>query len=274
LLLITNSGWAYTKEMMEYAFDQFLPGAMTWRQLFDLVIVSARKPGFFSSNSPILEVVDEERGLLKPIINSPEFGHAYYGGSAAAVEEALGLSGSEILYLGDHIYADVLASKSLLRWRTGLIVRELEQELQAIEGFKSDQRRFTALMARKEHLEQEYSQLRLEIQRLRKGRSRGSELGHEQLHEAAEARREALVSLDQEIGELARAAGALLNQRWGLLLRSGRDKSHLARQIENSADIYTSRVSNLLFVTPFAYLRGPRGWMPHDPGPNRAKPPS
>ena len=34
--------------------------------------------------------------------------------------------------------------------------------------------------------------------------------------------------------------------------------------IESYADVYTSRVSNLLFQTPFAYLRSPRGSLPHD----------
>jgi hypothetical protein len=39
----------------------------------------------------------------------------------------------------------------------------------------------------------------------------------------------------------------------------------MARQLERYADIYTSRVSNLLYVTPFAYLRPPPGKLPHDP---------
>ena len=45
---------------------------------------------------------------------------------------------------------------------------------------------------------------------------------------------------------------------------AGNDKSHLARQIEASADIYTARVSNFLHYTPFVYLRNPRGTLPHD----------
>ena len=65
--------------------------------------------------------------------------------------------------------------------------------------------------------------------------------------------------LDAAISPLARAAGEIENQRWGLLMRAGNDKSHLARQVERSADIYTSRVSNFLLHTPFAYLRPPRG---------------
>ena len=81
------------------------------------------------------------------------------------------------------------------------------------------------------------------------------------------ALRERLVALDARIGPLAKASSELVNTRWGLLLRTGNDKSHLARQLERYADIYTSRVSNLLAVTPFAYLRSPRGSLPHDHGP-------
>jgi hypothetical protein len=38
----------------------------------------------------------------------------------------------------------------------------------------------------------------------------------------------------------------------------------MARQVERYADIYTSRVSNFLYHTPFLYLRAPRGSLPHD----------
>jgi hypothetical protein len=47
-------------------------------------------------------------------------------------------------------------------------------------------------------------------------------------------------------------------------MRAGIDKSFLARQIERYADAYVSRVANLLFYTPFVYLRAPRVTLPHD----------
>ena len=72
-------------------------------------------------------------------------------------------------------------------------------------------------------------------------------------------------ALDTEIAPLARAASELFNPNWGPLMRAGNDKSHLARQMESYADIYTSRVSNLLYATPYAFLRSPRGSLPHDP---------
>ena len=49
-------------------------------------------------------------------------------------------------------------------------------------------------------------------------------------------------------------------------MRTGNDKSQLARQVERYADIYTARVSHLAWHTPFAYLRSHRGSLPHDPG--------
>jgi hypothetical protein len=59
----------------------------------------------------------------------------------------------------------------------------------------------------------------------------------------------------------------MVSPAWGLMMRTGNDKSHLARQVERYADIYMSRVSNFLYETPFAYLRAPRGYLPHDDGP-------
>ena len=52
VLLITNSEWEYAAPILRYAFDPFLPGDMTWRDLFDLAIVGARKPAFFDEQSP------------------------------------------------------------------------------------------------------------------------------------------------------------------------------------------------------------------------------
>jgi hypothetical protein len=80
-----------------------------------------------------------------------------------------------------------------------------------------------------------------------------------------------LVEMDEKIGPLAKAASEQSNPHWGFLMRAGNDKSHLARQVERYADIYTSRVSNLLYATPYVYLRSPRGSLPHDPAPGRVK---
>ena len=51
--------------MMKHSFNKFLPNDMDWRDLFDMVIVSARKPEFFQMSHPLYEVVAGE-GLMRP----------------------------------------------------------------------------------------------------------------------------------------------------------------------------------------------------------------
>jgi HAD superfamily 5'-nucleotidase-like hydrolase len=263
LMVITNSEWTFARDMMAYTFDRFLPGSMGWRELFDVVIVQAAKPGFFDGSAPMYAVVDEDEGLLKPCQGLDGSGRAHQGGHARQVEQFLGVGGEEILYVGDHVYADVHVSSRIRRWRTALVLRELEDELEAQQAFAAVQAELEALMADKAALEREQAGLRLSLQRQQQGYAEP-----DSDPAAAPARmralREELDALDHRIAPLARAAGQRVNARWGELMRAGNDKSRLARQIERHADIYMSRVSNLLHVTPFAYLRAPRGSLPHD----------
>jgi 5'-nucleotidase len=264
-LLITNSEWAYTRAMMSHAFDPHLPQGMTWRDLFHLVIVQARKPSFFTHPNAVFEVVDEAEGLVRPCVGPLSEGQAYLGGHAGLVEKSLALAGEEILYIGDHVFADVHVSKNLLRWRTALVVRELETELAALEAFAPRQEKLTRMMGEKERMEHHLSQVRLMLQRLERGYGPQPDIAAADLRSQAAELRQRLVALDERIAPLAKEAGELVNPTWGPLLRAGNDKSHLARQIERYADIYTSRVANLLSQTPFVYLRSPRGSLPHDP---------
>ena len=264
LLLITNSDWTFSAAMMTYAFDPFLPAGMTWRELFDLVIVGARKPDFFTDHAPFYEVVTGD-GLLRPAVGPLRPGRAYVGGSAAQVERDLGIQGDEILYVGDHMFGDVHVSKSALRWRTALVLRELEAEVAALEAFKEVEGEIAQKMAEKERLEALFSEARLGLQRVRGGYGPQPGLGAGELEVRLQELRARLLPLDGEIAPLARAATELTNSRWGLLTRAGNDKSHLARQVERYADVYTSRVSNFLHATPYVYLRSPRGSLPHDP---------
>ncbi|MEM9132115.1 MAG: HAD-IG family 5'-nucleotidase [Actinomycetota bacterium] len=252
LLLITNSDWNYTRRMMAYAFDRFCPEGSTWRDLFDIVIVSANKPRFFSEADPIYHVVDEEQSLLRPHFGPLERGQVYFGGNARLVERSLGMSGGQPLYVGDHLFGDVHVTKHVLRWRTALIARELEAEISDAITFADSQRELEALMDDKIDAEHRQAVLRLE-------RRTDSSLANELGRVTAEVH-----ALDDEIAPLAKAAAELGNARWGPLMRAGNDKSLFARQVERYADVYTSRVSNFRFETPYAYLRAARGSLPHD----------
>lgn len=321
LLLITNSDYQYTSTMMAYAYDRFLPGDMTWRDLFDMVIVMARKPDFFSYNMSLYEVVTDE-GLMKPVLAAKR-GGLFCGGSARMVEKALGVEGDDILYVGDHIYTDAALAKINFRWRTALILRELEEEIDALARGRPHRAKLKELMAKKEVVGSLFDHLRLARQRSLAGRRPGmggsrscanaaasptssvcdvegslveitaaartatpaqntvrSLLGcgadglKDDSFEDAEAVNETLAQLlfimerlDDKIGPMLEQDGHHFSGRWGFLSRAGlNDKSQLCRQIEKYADVYTSRVSNFMRYTPYAYFRSPSQSLAHDRG--------
>jgi hypothetical protein len=188
----------------------------------------------------------------------------YVGGDAPLVETSLGLSGAEILYLGDHLFGDVHVSKEMLRWRTGLILRELEPEITAMEKARAADAELRGLMARKTELDARVAQLRLARQRAQHHYGPKPVESPDTIDASLRAVGTESQELDGRIAPLAKAAGELGNPTWGPLMRAGNDKSLFARQVERYADVYTSRVSNFLAATPFAYLRAARGSLPHD----------
>jgi HAD superfamily 5'-nucleotidase-like hydrolase len=259
LLLITNSEWSYTQQMMTWTLDRFMPNGETWRDLFDVIIVAAAKPRFFSESGMIYRVVDEERGLLEPHLGPLTAGEVYHGGNARMVENSLEHDPSQFLYVGDHLFGDVHVTKDLLRWRTALIARELEVEVEAARSFASDSERLRSMMDEKIDRERAHSRLRLE-----RRRKVVAEEDHVDLDAQTDAAAAAVAEIDEQIAPLARAATEQGNPTWGPLMRAGVDKSLFARQVEKYADVYTSRVSNFRAETPYGYLRAARGSLPHD----------
>ncbi|OIW00185.1 hypothetical protein TanjilG_29175 [Lupinus angustifolius] len=267
LLLITNSDYHYTNKMMQHSFNRFLPSDMDWRDIFDIVIVSARKPGFFQMSNPLYEVVTGE-GLMRPCFKA-QTGGLYSGGCAQMVEKSLNVHGDEILYVGDHIYTDVNQSKVHSRWRTALICRELEDEYNALIRSQSHRESLVELINQKELAGDLFNQLRLALQRRSKNYPAqtlaATNINDEDLNESMQKLLIVMQRLDEKIAPMLEADGKLFNLRWGFLSRAGLwDKSHLMKQIEKYADIYTSRVSNFLNYTPFMYFRSQEQSLAHD----------
>ena len=97
---------------------------------------------FYHSGSHALYQVNPNSGALRNIEVMPDapsdvapflaaHGRCFQGGNAQVLHRLLGLpSGDRLLYVGDHIFSDVVRSKRTLGWRTCLIVPELSAELQ------------------------------------------------------------------------------------------------------------------------------------------------
>lgn len=102
-------------------------------------------------------LIDEKTGLMRNHFGSVSKG-IFQGGWFKKLQEDLGVQGSEILYLGDHIYGDVVSIKKSCNWRTALVLGDLEKEMANIRASKDIQKRITVLMERKSGLEAKINQ--------------------------------------------------------------------------------------------------------------------
>jgi HAD superfamily 5'-nucleotidase-like hydrolase len=246
LLLITNSDWSYMRSIMPICFDPFLPAGTTWRDLFDLVVVDAMKPGFFTGQNSYYEVITEDGHLVKTDELQPK--RVYQGGNAVAIESLFNVSRGQILYVGDHIYSDVYQSKKACHWRTMLVISELEKELQAASNADP------ALKEIKEHMRVK-EELELNLDKIKK-QSSGKEDSAD-LQKAEEEVRKKIQEVDAKVGLLIEKLNSHFNPNWGELLFAGNDKSYFFMSIERYACTYTSKVSNLLNYSPAHYFRPP-----------------
>ncbi|MGH0162044.1 UNVERIFIED_CONTAM: hypothetical protein FKN15_070481 [Acipenser sinensis] len=122
VFLATNSDYCYT--------DPSTP-KKPWRSYFDLVVVDTRKPLFFGEGT-VLRQVDRDTGKLRigTYTGDLQHGTVYSGGSSDIICDLLRVKGKDILYVGDHIFGDILKSKKRQGWKTYLVVPELAKELQ------------------------------------------------------------------------------------------------------------------------------------------------
>lgn len=73
-------------------------------------------------------------------------GKTFQGGNWLHLHAMLEIdAGEEILYVGDHLYSDVLRSKRTLGWRSCFIMPELEDEMQDFDANKELAKQITEL---------------------------------------------------------------------------------------------------------------------------------
>ena len=202
-----------------------------------------------------------------------ERGAIYEGGNLQDLERALGVSGDRILYVGDHIYGDILRSRRESAWRTAMIIQEMEAEVQANEACKVEHGLANELVMKREELE---DQLRFYQQRfkdltkkLEDGPSTPSERGtfeaeRGRVKRSVERIRGQMRAIDAESADLESEIDAHFHPFWGSLLKESNDRSSFGDQVEEYACLYTSRVSNLSGYSPLQHFRSARDRMAHE----------
>lgn len=267
LFLLTNSRWDYTDRMMTHLLGGALPEYASWRQYFDVVSVAACKPAFFTERRPVLErALEDGRWTTRPAY-SLDRGKVYEGGNLKDFERMLNAWGDRILYVGDHIYGDILRSKKESAWRTAMIVQEMEAEFDALARTEDDLARLDELARRRESLEEElrFHQGRLRaLDRDARGGREVDAAARAFIARALDGLRNTLRAMDPEYRALERDIDARFHPYWGSLFKQDVELSSFGDQVEEYACLYTSRVSNLLPYSPLHYFRSPRDLMPHE----------
>ena len=274
LFLLTNSRWPYTEKMMSYLLDGEMAEYPHWRNYFDVVIVSATKPAFFQQQRPLMERSGE---ALRPAALPLERGKIYEGGNLGDLEQALGAAGDEVLYVGDHIYGDILRSKKESAWRTAMIIQELEGEVLAHDSCREDFVHAQQLEILRDRLEDElrFHQTRFKDLSRRLEGAQGKPNGVPRAETEAERMRVkhgidrvrgGLRQVDAELRAIERRVDLRFHPFWGSLLKEQNEESSFGSQVEDYACLYTSRVGNFLFYSPQQYFRSPRDEMAHEIG--------
>lgn len=161
-------------------------------------------------------------------------------------------AGEEILYVGDHLYSDVLRSKRTLGWRTTLIVPELTKEMIAFR---------------------ENRELHHQIIQLRKLRddmnSYADELKRLPLTPETEKK---MMDLEDDDWKVKSVLTTLTDRYhkafhpvWGQMFVAGYQDSRFAFYVENYACLYTAKASNLgVRSSPERAFRTSAEMLPHD----------
>ncbi|XP_033324587.1 5' nucleotidase B isoform X2 [Megalopta genalis] len=243
IFLLTNSDYVFTDKIMTYLFD-FPHGAKSdephrnWKTYFDTIVVDARKPLFFGEGT-ILRQVDTKTGALKLGTHKGPLhtGEVYSGGSCDVFTELIGAKGKDVLYVGDHIFGDILKSKKIRGWRTFLIVPELVQEL---------------------HVWTDKCQLFAELQNL------DVMLGEMYKNLDSSTKEKPDISkLRASIRDVTHKMD-LSYGMMGSLFRSGSRQTFFSSQVVRYADLYAATFLNLIYY-PFSYMfRAPAMLMPHE----------
>lgn len=227
IFLLTNSGYNYTEKVMDYLFQ--VPSAKNrpWKSYFDFIVVDARKPLFFDEGT-ILRQIDVNTGALQ--IGTPtgpfEPGQVYSGGCCDVFTELIGAKGKDVLYIGDHIYGDILKSKKRRGWRTFLVVPELQKELDIWMNKR-------LLFERLNELDVKLGDMYVNMD--------SSSRDKPDIKEVRNQIRETIHELDMSYGIL------------GSIFRCGSRQTHFANQLCRFADLYSSTFLNLMYY-PFSYM--------------------
>jgi len=272
LFMVTNSFWEYTSTAMNYLYhgkkvDEETQKRNEWLELFDLVIAGSCKPAFLLDPYLQLFRVNMEDGSLKntdgvfemnAMPNGVEdflkIGKIFQGGNWQHLHKMMGIkSGDEILYVGDHLYSDVLRSKRTLGWRSLFIMPELEDEMASFA-------KALPLVKKIEYLRR----LREELSRKSEEIRRENDTDDPAVQKVLEEMDEDEAMIKATLSPLVERWHGSFHPLWGAMFNAGYQDSRFAYFVQNYSCLYTSRASNLGLVSTKKSFRTVMESVPND----------
>lgn len=275
LFLVTNSAHDYTDVVMRYLLDAN-DDYGSWKRYFDVIVTSAGKPAFFEQNRAFLR--SESNGPSNgngqgTALTALERGVVYEQGSLVELERLMSLEGDRVLYVGDHIFGDVLRAKKQSAWRTVMIIQEMDAELAAMDGCVDEIEQLDAMQQRRDSLIETLAERQVSLKNvLRELESADLAEDHRVALDATRARlrraidrtRAQIKVVEVERAPLQRRVDVAFHPYWGSCFKSGSELSSFGEQVERYACLYTDRVTNLLWYSAGHYFRSPRHRMAHE----------
>jgi len=232
--LMTNSPFEIVNAGMIYMLGQ------DWRRLFDIVIVNAKKPSFFSAKKRHFRVFSPRTGRLKwqRVVNLQR-GKIYSGGNYENLQKMTGWTPNRVLYFGDHPYADLADLSLYLGWRTCAIIEDLETEIEIannpVTKFKVNWS--NTLQGLLDTYQDEVDDPEC---------------------------REVLKEWKDELDSMRIELKNEFNKNFGSVFRSKKNPTFFSRRLFRVADVYTSRVTNFANHPLKQSFYPRRGVLPHE----------
>ncbi len=139
LFLLTNSAWDYTSTVMSYLLDGALARLPQLAQLLRRRRRQRRQAGVLHRRAP----VPRARRAGEPAREEPPGARSSaaastQGGNLKEFEERARASGDRVLFVGDHIYGDMLRSRKSSNWRTAMVLQEMEHEVATYDRLRAE----------------------------------------------------------------------------------------------------------------------------------------
>uniref|UniRef100_A0A336MPZ0 CSON005199 protein n=1 Tax=Culicoides sonorensis TaxID=179676 RepID=A0A336MPZ0_CULSO len=233
LFVVTNSPFYFVNCGMTMLIGE------NWRDFFDVVIVQARKPKFFTEDSRPIRIYDEAKGSQRwDKVTKLKKGEIYYEGTVKQLENLTGWNGNSVLYFGDHPYSDLADVTLEHGWRTGAIIDELTNEIAKLNQVEFKQNANWLQML---------TQLIEDVQ-----------------DDETENAQKAVQKWMNERDELRIQTKKIFNEQFGSVFRTYHNPTYFSRRLFRFADIYTGNITNLIKYSVNHTFFPRRGALPHE----------